>query len=342
MSPTRPDRRRGPLVALGAALAGALLALALGLPAAALVGATLAVTLVAVGGWEPSVPGPLRDVAFAVIGLTLGSGVSPALLGDLGRYSTSLVLMVLSLALSTGLALAAMHAMLTTDRRTAVLATSPGALSYALALAAERDVDVRTVTVLQGIRLFAVTVFVPPIVAWVDRGGGQVGAPEAPVTGSLASLLMLGAASLLAPVLVRLRLPSAWLWSGLVVSGLAHGTGWVEGRPDPSLLFAGFTVAGAVVGARFAGIARGELVPLVRTGAAIAAASIAASGLVAFPVAAMLELPFGQVWVAYAPGGVEGMAAIAIALDYDAVYVAAHHTVRLLVLIALLPILLRG
>ena len=341
MSTARGGRWRGLVVALGSALAGALAALALNLPAAALVGATLAVTFAALMGWGPSVPNSLRDVAFAVIGLTLGSGISPALLADLERYSLSLALMLASLALSTAFAFAAMRAMLTTDRRTAILATSPGALSYALALAAERETDVRTVTVLQGIRLFAVTVFVPPIVAWVDRGEHSTAASHVPAMGPSASLLLLGVACLLAPFVARLRLPSAWLWSGLAVSGIAHGAGWVEGRPDPILLFAGFTTAGAVVGARFASIARAELNRLARAGAVIAALSIAASGLVALPVAAMLGLPFGQVWVAYAPGGVEGMAAIAIALDYDAVYVATHHTARLLVLIALLPILLR-
>ena len=66
------------------------------------------------------------------------------------------------------------------------------------------------------------------------------------------------------------------------------------------------------------------------------------SALIAAPVSLGLDMPFGQVWVAFAPGGVEGMAAMALALDFDPAYVAAHHLLRLLALALVLPLLMRG
>ena len=57
-------------------------------------------------------------------------------------------------------------------------------------------------------------------------------------------------------------------------------------------------------------------------------------------VSRMLDLPFGQVWVSFAPGGVEGMSSMALALGYDPVYVATHHVFRILLLIAILPVLI--
>jgi uncharacterized membrane protein AbrB (regulator of aidB expression) len=53
-------------------------------------------------------------------------------------------------------------------------------------------------------------------------------------------------------------------------------------------------------------------------------------------------MPFGQVWVAYAPGGIEAMAAMGLALGYDPAFVATHHLVRILLVIGLLPLLIRG
>ena len=58
-------------------------------------------------------------------------------------------------------------------------------------------------------------------------------------------------------------------------------------------------------------------------------------------MAALLGLPFGQVWVSYAPGGVEGMSAMALSLGYDPAYVATHHIFRLLLIIAVLPLFMR-
>lgn len=46
-------------------------------------------------------------------------------------------------------------------------------------------------------------------------------------------------------------------------------------------------------------------------------------------------------FVAFAPGGVEAMAAIAVQSGLDPTFVAAHHVFRLLLLTVLVPLLLR-
>ena len=55
----------------------------------------------------------------------------------------------------------------------------------------------------------------------------------------------------------------------------------------------------------------------------------------------VVDVPFAQMWIAFAPGGVEGMSAMALALALDPVFVAIHHIYRILLLIVILPILLR-
>ena len=332
---------RGAAWALATAATGALVAGLLGLPAAVLVGATLAVTALALTGPSlglpaPTVPSPLRDVAFAIIGMTLGAGITPNILADIARWPSSLAAMLAALVVSTFAAAFVLRRFFRVDRQTALLATSPGALSYAVALALEGKADARTVVVLQGVRLFAITVFVPPLVVGL---GGAVPIEDAPASALAESLVMLLLACIAGIALSRLRLPAAWLIAGLLISGAAHWTGLVEGRPWPPLLVAGFVVAGAVIGARFAGFTRAELRHLAVEGAVVSAIAIALSALFSALAAVWFDLAFGQVWVAYAPGGVEGMAAVALSLGYDPVFVATHHIVRLCVLILLLPIL---
>jgi hypothetical protein len=79
---------------------------------------------------------------------------------------------------------------------------------------------------------------------------------------------------------------------------------------------------------------------LLLAGLVSTAIAVGVSGAASAAVAAVLDLPLGQVWVAFAPGGVESMGAMAIALEVDPVYVATHHIFRILLLFAVLPVLL--
>ena len=48
-------------------------------------------------------------------------------------------------------------------------------------------------------------------------------------------------------------------------------------------------------------------------------------------------MPFGQIWLGLAPGALEGMGALGIALGFDTAFIAAHHVTRLLLLTLAIP-----
>ncbi|MEM8823866.1 MAG: AbrB family transcriptional regulator [Pseudomonadota bacterium] len=332
------DLRRTFLTLAVAAL-GAAVAIALGVPAGALLGATIAVTIFALARGGPTVPVALRDVAFAVIGLTLGAGITPSIIQDVAQWPVSLAAMVVTLSIIMAGSTLVLYSVFGLDHRTALLATSPGALSYTLALSAEGRGDTAAVAVAQSVRLLTITLLVPPVLlatSLTPIGGGSFSEMD-----FLPTLLLLAVAGLAGPLLVRAKVPAAWLLAGFLVSAVAHLAGWVEGRPDMRVLTAGFVVAGATIGARFAGTSLAALRALAGVAVAVSAIGLIGSFLLSWPIALWLGLSHGQVWVAFAPGGVETMAAMAVALGYDPVYVAVHHVVRLLILFAILPLLLR-
>ena len=152
--------------------------------------------------------------------------------------------------------------------------------------------------------------------------------------------ILLVATLVLGTLMTRLRIPAPIIMTGLVISGIAHGAGLVSGRLADPVTFLGFTIIGTVIGARFAGITRTELTRLGMAGIVSTSVAVAISIAFAWAVSLMLSLPFGQVWVSFAPGGVEGMSSMALALGYDPVYVAVHHVFRILMLIMTLPILI--
>jgi membrane AbrB-like protein len=117
--------------------------------------------------------------------------------------------------------------------------------------------------------------------------------------------------------------------------------GLVEGRPPGWLTVAGFTITGAAIGARFSGV---EAALLRRHAAAALAVTLLASGIAAgfaALAASVVGIPFTQAWIAFAPGGIEAMAVMALSLGFDPAFVATHHVARLLILFALLPVLMK-
>lgn len=331
---------KGPSIALSFAICGAVAGTLFGIPAPALLGATIATALASVLRLKPSVPTVLRNIGFAVIGGTLGSGITPSFYGDLLKYPISLASLTLCMGLTMLISGMVLMGLLNQTRKTAILATSPGALSYSIALATDTGQDVRTIMVLQSIRLLLITMMMPPLLTIFAETGAAAHA-DLPTLGLIASILILLLSALGGVALERFGMPAAWLLSGLLVSGLAHGSGFSVGRFIEPVTFIGFTLAGAVIGSRFAGISGAELKRLSFAGVISTVLAILLSALLAFFTCFFVDVPFAQMWIAFAPGGVEGMSAMALALDLDPVFVAIHHIYRILLLIAVLPILLR-
>lgn len=321
-------------------LAGALTAQAAGLPAAALIGASLAVSAAAWAGWRLAVPNGLRNIGFLGIGLSLGSGVGPAILHDLEQWALSLALLALSLVATLAVGAAILGRVAGQGRETALLSASPGTMSYALAIAEERHADVTAVLVVQSMRLFLLATLLPVLV----QGLAGPATPLAAGPGGMAlvPLAVLAVAGALAGAgLSRLGLPAAWLVAGFVISGFAHATGLATGLLPPHALFAAFCLTGTVIGTRFSGLTRADLGRNLAATLLAGAVSTAVSLGFALVAAGLTGLPLGQLWVAFAPGGVEAMAAIGLALGHDPAFIALHHLARIGILMLLLPLALR-
>lgn len=326
---------------LFAGLAGAGLAIALNLPAAPLLGALLATAALAWGGVRLLVPDPLREAGLLIIGLSLGAGFTGEMVEQAGQLGFSLVLLsasiVVSMLVSSWLLARFWHH----SASTALLASAPGTLSLALALAAEGKGDSTAVICLQSMRLLMLAAFLPLLVSFLGAGGtdGGFAAEQVLSWGGLAVLSFVGI--LIALLFGRLGLPAPFLLGGMGVSAVAHIFEWVHGMPPSLIVLFGFAMVGTASGARFSNIALSAL--MKNLGAAFANVGAAAliSALFAVAMSAFSGLPLAQVWVAYAPGGVEAMAAIGLALGFDPAFVALHHLFRISLLILILPVFVK-
>ena len=334
-----PITIRSLLLTLAFGFSGAGAATLAGVPAAPLVGASLVVSAAALFRLKVGIPDLLRNFAFAIIGCSLGSGITREALAAAVHWPVSLFALgvaITAIILTGSWLLSRFYAI---APETAVLSTAPGAISYTLAIAAGGVGDVRTIIVLQNFRLVLVATLLPFILVHLGFAPGHF---DPQVSGSMVgSLLMIFIAFGLAAGVERWRIPASFLLAGVLVSGVGHYLGLVSGRPPYQLIFFGFTITGSMVGSRFSTIPLRDMRRLLAASLSCALlAGLLAMGF-AYPVAVLLDIPFGQVFVAFAPGGIEAMAAMALALGYDPTYVATHHLFRLLLLFLVVPFCLK-
>jgi uncharacterized protein len=341
----RPDLRTVGwlLLTMTIAAAGGALFAGLGLPAPWLTGSMTAVVAAAMASLPVGLPARLRDVAFMLLGISMGSSATPESVAQLQAWPGSLGLLALSVLATLFAGAAYLERVHGWDRVTARCASMPGAFASVVVLAATGAADLPRVVLAQSIRIFVLVALMPATLTFV--GGGSSGAGPAPVTATntaLEVLATLAASGSLAALLAYLRVPAGALLGAMIASAILHATGLVHGRFPPALVILGFVATGAVIGARFRGTSLAALRRTVPGALGSVLLALAVSAAIAAAGTALLPLPFGQLWLAYAPGGVEAMAAMALALHLDPAFVGAHHVLRILGLNLIGPLWLRN
>ena len=331
------NKIRPHVVALAIGGGGGVLALGAGLPAAALIGSTLAVATAAAVRIPLAVHLRLRDLAFAVIGISLGAGVEAEALDQIGAWSVSIAMLLACILTTLLIGTVLLQRVFGMDRNTAILATSPGTMSNAIALALEGRGDASAILILQMIRLLVLVTVVPPLAMLIDADSGL--APSAPM--DLWPLALLVAAALALGLWgTRAGIPAACLLFGMILSACAHVAGLAHGPAPEWLVNASFVITGTALGARLTAVTASQLLQMSLAGLLLVVSAIVVSLGFSGLTHVLTGLPVAQIWIAFAPGGVEAMAAIGLALGYDPAYVAIHHFARILALVVMIPLIL--
>ncbi|MEO4041273.1 AbrB family transcriptional regulator [Hoeflea sp. CAU 1731] len=336
--PVRQTRIVLATLAIGAA--GAVIAAFLHFPAAFLTGPLIAVTIAGFAGLELDVPVFLRHVSFIVIGMVMGSGVSPATLEAARQWPLSFIGLIFSVALVMVTGWAMLARIWKLDSNSALLAATPGHLSYVFSLASETRSDTLAIGMIQSLRLLALTLLVPFTLA-----GMGLSSPDS--TGSIhaMSLPWLLINALLATVagwlFLKARVPAAFLMAGLLIATLSHITGIAVGAVPQWLSVPCFVILGSLIGTRFSNVSWVAFRRSAGAAVAVTVSAFAISFACALAVARVTGLDPKQVLLAYAPGGLETMAAIAVNMHIDPAYVASHHVFRLFILLALIPLFVK-
>ncbi|SFM14946.1 hypothetical protein SAMN03159423_5686 [Bradyrhizobium sp. NFR13] len=298
------------------------------LPGGLISGAMIAVATYGILGRPVGLPQPMAHVILMTLGLSLGSMVSPEMVHNLSAYPVTIALLALATFCATfgsSIYLQRAHGW---DRTSALLAGSPGALSQIIMLATERNADVPGIAVVQIFRVIILTGMVPLLLA----ATGLMGHGPLPSRGPEASplaLAELAAAAVAVSLFMRwIKFPASWMFGAMMASSVLHGTGWVHGTLPQWAYITALVGIGSLIGSRFGKISPRTILSHVWAALGSFTVAIAISAVFVTIIALTTTVKLSDVVVAFAPGAMDAMLALALTLHIDPVFVGAHHLSR--------------
>ena len=325
-----------------AAAGGAALGL-IGVPAGWLSGSILAVAGASLAGRPMLIPTLLMRAIFVLIGISLGAVVTPETLHGMATYPVSIAVLILAMALISVGGAGYLRLIHRWDNVDAYLAAAPGGMSQVLALGAELGGDLRAIAIVQSIRVVVIAVGLPAGLSML----GLVGQAPPRVTGGLSIgvldelAILVAASTIVAIIAYRIRFPGGLLFGAMLTSAVLHGSGLIHAVMPWGAANTAMVAMGAITGSRFANTPPRMLLNFV--GAAFGSFAVAVTIAAAFAAVliSVLSLRAAEVMIAFAPGSVDAMMLLALALNLDPVYVGAHHLTRIFFVSLTMPLVAR-
>lgn len=330
-------------VALGAAAAGIAVFAALGLPLPFLLGPMAGCLAAGLAGAEMRGMGRLGDAMRTILGVAVGASVTPALLAELPRMAASLAMVPVFLALAAAIGYPLLRRGFGLDRPTAWYGAMPGGLQDMLVFGTEAGARPRTLSLIHATRVLLIVMLAPALfgAVWGVDLHAPPGQPAA-ATPPGQALLMVAAALVGWQGARAVGLFGASILGPMIVTAALSLSGFITLRPPAEAIWVAQVFIGLSVGVRYSGLSWRELRQDVAAGGALSL--ILALLTLIFAEAAHLAglAPQMEAFMAFAPGGQAEMAVLALMAGADLAFVVAHHLLRIVLVILLAPLILRG
>ena len=330
------------LTAFGAALAGAVLFLILGLPLPWLLGPMLACLAVALCGVRMQGAGQFGVFMRTFLGVAVGASITPEVLAGLPAIAGSLAIVPVFIAVIALVGYPLFRRGFGFDHPTAWYAAMPGGLQDMLVFGEEAGGDIRALSLIHATRVLVIVTVAPLIMTlyWSVDLSQPPGAPITSVAWDQIAL-MVGAGFLGWKIAERVGLFGASILGPMILTAALSLTGIIQTRPPAEIIQAAQFFIGIAVGVKYVGITGRELRIDVTAGL-LYSLVLAVISLIFLEIVYLLGLaPALDAFLAFLPGGQAEMVVIAIIAGADLAYVVSHHILRIVLVILLAPIAAR-
>jgi membrane AbrB-like protein len=180
----------------------------------------------------------------------------------------------------------------------------------------------------QTLRVIVLTAALPLVL--VATGLTSSSAPNLTMTvaSPLGLVGLIGASVAVSLVLRIMKFPASWLFGAMIGSSVLHGTGLIEGGLPPFLRGIALVGIGTLIGSRFARMKTKTLLGHINAALGAFVIAIAISAMFVAVIALTTNVRLADILVAYAPGAMDAMLALALTLHIDPIFVGAHHLSR--------------
>lgn len=313
------------------------------IPLAWMLGAMTFTMVCAIMGAPIRGPEPLRGPTVAILGVLLGSGFTPDVIGEAASWPLTLAGLLLFVAIAGGAAVVFLIKVGGFDRTTAYFSAMPGGLSEMLLTGTAMGGDGRRIGLSHAARIFFVVLAIPPMLTLFGYPVGTVSVgddvPSVLETSLTSWVWLIGCAA--GGILIGkiLRLPAAPFLGPMMASALIHATGLSDFETPAELIVAAQLILGTIVGCRFAGGTAREVGRILLLSVGATLIILAITLVFAVTLAAISPHSFPAILLAYSPGGLVEMNLVALALNIEISFVAVHHIVRVVAVMFIAPAL---
>ncbi|POR50398.1 hypothetical protein CYD53_109107 [Bosea psychrotolerans] len=301
------------------------------LPLPWMLGSMVICTIAALLRVPVAAPPVIRPPMTMVIGVMLGAGFKPEVIGQIPNWLPTIAGLVLFMCACGFACVGYFRKFAGFDPVTAFFAGMPGGLVEMVTVGEEKGGDARIIALIHSARILLVVMTLPFIVQWiggVPLGGTRVAGPSFQQTPLLAeaSLLACGLAGIV--VGHWLRLPAKFLLGPMLVSAAVHLAGLSNAVPPFEIVNAAQLVLGVTIGCRFVGTPPRIILRVLMLSVGSTVLLLALTLSFAWLVALVSVHGHVPLILAYSPGGLAEMSLIALALHTEVAFVAAHHIIR--------------
>lgn len=323
--------------ALGLGLVGGYGFYRANLPLPWMLGPMTVCTLAALLRLPIAAPAVVRPPMSAVIGVMLGAAFTPEVLGRLDEWVISTIGLALFVAAAGLACVVYFRKVARFDPTTAYFSGMPGGLVEMVIVGEAKGGDGRTIALIHSARILLVVMTLPFLVQWVE--GVSLGARasagpsiwDAPLSAEVWIVVCGFAGAYFGHVL---RLPAAVLLGPMLVSALVHVTGISGFKPPVEIVAAAQVVLGVTIGARFLGTPPREILRILVLSVGSTVILLTLTFAFAIVVGRLMGIGTVPLILAYSPGGLAEMSLVAIAVQTEVAFVAAHHIIRIVFVMA--------
>jgi len=334
-----PTRLRKQLITLIVAAVGVVLFWLADMPLPFLLGPLFACLAAAMVGATLADSGQVGVMMRTVLGVAVGSSITPDLLTRLPGMAYSVALVPLFVLIIGLIGYPFFRRVCGFDGPTSYYAAMPGGFQDMVIFGQEAGADIRALSLIHATRVLLIVTLVPFLMTSI-YGQPLTNAPGAALAEiPVRELLLMAVAALVGwKGGERIGLFGASIIGPLVLAAAFSLLGLIEHRPPALAILAAQFFIGASIGAKYTGVSWRELRVDVLAGAAFCVLLGIVATIFAEAVALAGFAPAVEALLSFAPGGQAEMAMLTIIAGADLAFVVTHHIARIVVVIAGAPI----